>query len=231
MKPSRRLFLLVSLFSVLATSSQAQNPLEPGQKLSSGTEVNFELKWDVADPQWFAVSVASNGESSYSSEPQAKKADAGDPYSLKFVTSEPTRAQIFELTKSLNYFKGNFETKYKVAKTGDKTLTYRDGAHESKVTLNYSDNPQMNQLVDIFQKMSSTFELSRKLDYDIRFDKLGLERDLKSMEDVNKSHGLIELQVISPTLQRIASDPTVMNISRQRARRLLDQAQVANGSR
>ena len=89
----------------------------------------------------------------------------------------------------------------------------------------------MNQLIDIFQKMSSTFELSRKLDFDMRFDKLGLERDLKSMEDVNKSHGLIELQVISPTLQRIANDPAVMNISRQRARRLLDQAQVANGSR
>jgi hypothetical protein len=79
--------------------------------------------------------------------------------------------------------------------------------------------------------MSTTFELSRKLDYDLRFDKLGLDRDLKGMEEVNKHHGLIELQVISPTLQRIANDNSIINISRQRARRLLGEAQVASGNR
>ena len=150
---------------------------------------------------------------------------------MDFIASETTRAKIFELTKELNYFHGEFESKYKVANTGDKTLTYRNGEKVSKTTVNYSSNPRMMELIDIFQKMSTTFEMSRKLDYDIRFDKLGLDRDLKSMEEMNKGHNLMELQVISPTLERIANDPTVMNISRQRARRLMGQAQVAIGSR
>jgi hypothetical protein len=233
MKAMHRFPALLVFISALSVATLAQqNPLEPGKSKAVGAEVGFELNWAAADPQWFAISVAENGQASYQSKPGAKKSDTGaDPYSLNFVASQPTRTKIFELAKELNFFQGKFESKYKVAKTGDKTLSYSAGQQNSKTTLNYSDNPQMNQLIDIFQKMSITFETSRKLDYDIRFDKLGLERDLKAMEELNKNHGLMELQVISPTLEKIANDATVMNISRQRARRLLDQAGAANGSR
>ena len=67
-------------------------------------------------------------------------------------------------------------------------------------------------------------EIAQKLDFDLRFDKLGLDRDLKSMERLEKDHQLAELQVIAPTLERISNDNGIMNIARQRARRLLDQS-------
>lgn len=210
-----------------------ENPLEPGRPQASSAVVMFELKWPAADPQSYAVSVEPDGRASYESQPRVeqKANSSDDSFKMDFIVSEPTRTKIFELTKELNYFQGDFESKYKVANTGSKTLTYRNGDKVSKTTLNYSNNPRMKELIDIFQRMSTTFEMSRKLDYDIRFDKLGLDRDLKSMEEMNKDHNLMELQVISPTLERIANDPAVMNISRQRARRLLGQAQVAIGSR
>ena len=221
---------VVLLFGLLTPASAQQNPLEPGRKTAPVSEVDFELNWRQADPQYYKIAVESAGDSSYQSQPQVKEGDTlGDPFMLKFITSEATRTKIFQLAQELNYFQGKFESKYKVAQTGTKTLTYREGPKVFHTSLNYSDNPQMRELIDIFQRMSTTFEMSRKLDYDIRFDKLGLDRDLKSMEEINKSHGLIELQVISPTLQRIASDSSVINISRQRARRLLESAEVANG--
>jgi hypothetical protein len=222
----------VVAFCLGAVGQSQQNPLEPGHKNAPVAEVNFELNWRQADPQFYTINVESTGDSSYQSQPQTKEGDTpGDPFMLKFIASEATRAKIFELAEALHYFQGNFESKYKVAQTGTKTLQYRDGQKEFKTSLNYSDNPQMRELIDIFQKMSTTFEMSRKLDYDLRFDKLGLDRDLKSIEEINKSHGLIELQVISPTLQRIANDSSVINISRQRAKRLLETAQVASGPR
>lgn len=231
-KTLRQFGLIAFFLAGLLVSAQAQNPLEPGHKNAPVAEVTFELNWRQANPQYYSISVESTGDASYQSQPQTKEGDTpGDPYMLKFIASEPTRTKIFDLAEALGYFKGKFETKYKVAQTGTKTLTYRDGQKEFKTQLNYSDNPQMRELIDIFQKMSTTFEMSRKLDYDIRFDKLGLDRDLKSMEEISKGNGLIELQVISPTLQRIASDNSVINISRQRARRLLDSAQMASGGR
>jgi hypothetical protein len=205
-----------------------QNPLDPNHPNAPIPQVTFELNWRVAEPQYYKISVEPTGNASYQSQPLGQEGTtSGDPYMLRFIASEPTRTKVFQLAQELNYFKGNFETRSKVAQTGTKTLTYRFGDKETKTTLNYSDSPLMNELIGIFLKMSSTFEMGRKLDYDLRYDKLGLDRDLKSMEEMNKSHQLIEMQVIAPTLQHIASDQAIMNIARQRARRLLEQSQVA----
>jgi hypothetical protein len=57
-----------------------------------------------------------------------------------------------------------------------------------------------------------------------RFDKLGLEDELKAMEDAAESHNLAELQIIRPTLESIAQDSTILNIARQRAKRLVAKA-------
>jgi hypothetical protein len=143
---------------------------------------------------------------------------------VRFIASSATRNQVFQLAKSLNDFQGNFETRAKVAQTGKKTLTFKQGSKESSTSLNYSDNQEMNQLVSIFQRISTTFELAQKLDYDLRFDKLGVDRDLKSMERLDKDNQLAELQVVAPMLERIANDNGIMNIARQRARRLLEKS-------
>lgn len=221
------LILLVCCTPVLGQ----ENPLNPEHPSAPIPQVTFELNWRAADPQWYQISIEPTGRASYESQPRINEGDTpGDPFVLRFIASEPTRTKIFQLAKDLNHFGGSFESKHPVARTGDKTLTYRFGDKVTKTTLNYSDNPEMNKLIDIFQKMSLTFESSRKLDYDLRFDKLGLDRDLKSLEQMDKDHNLIELQVIAPTLQRIANDSSIMNISRQRARRLLESPS-SGGSR
>jgi hypothetical protein len=44
------------------------------------------------------------------------------------------------------------------------------------------------------------------------------------MESALESHNLAELQIIAPTLESIANDPAILNIARQRAKRLLAKA-------
>jgi len=218
------IFLLM-LCLAASLSSTAQNSLDPGTPDAQAPTITYEQDWKVADPSWYEISISSAGESTYQSKPLTKENEpAGDPYSRRFIASAATREQVFQLAKALNDFQGQFETKAKVAQTGKKTLSYRDGAKQSSTSLNYSDNPQMNQLIAIFQKISTTFELAQKLDFDIRFDKLGLDRDLKSLERLQTENQLYELQVISPMLERIANDNGIMNIARQRARRLLDKS-------
>ncbi len=221
---SRSFLLLLAVFFVV-TPSRAQNSLDPGTAAIQSPTVTYEQEWKAADPSWYQISINTSGEAVYKSQPRVKENEsAGDPYSLRFIASGTTREQIFQLTKSLNDFQGNFETKFKVAQTGKKTLTFRDGSKETQTSLNYSDNAQMNQLISIFQRMSTTFEVAQKLDFDVRFDKLGIDRDLKSLEHLEADHQLAELQVISPVLERIANDNGIMNIARQRARRLLEKS-------
>jgi hypothetical protein len=228
----RKLFFWIACLSVASHNSTAQNNLDPGRMDASTPSVKFELDWKLADPRWYQVTVRQNGDASYQSQPGAKdNGPESEPYTLHFIMSQPTRLRIFQLASALNGFNGNFETRSKVAQTGTKTLTFRQGDRESKTTLNYSDNPQMNELVAMFQRMSTTFEVAQKLDFDIRFDKLGLDRDLKTLERLDSDNQLLELQVIAPTLERIANDNGVMNIARQRAKRLLDKSRPTGGQR
>jgi hypothetical protein len=222
---SRISILLLNVLVATNLSLLAQNSLDPGTPDSQSPMVTYQQDWKLADPTWYQVSISSSGESLYTSKPLAKQNEApGDPYSMHFIASSATRNQVFQLAKSLNDFQGNFETRAKVAQTGKKTLTFKQGSKESSTSLNYSDNQEMNQLVSIFQRISTTFELAQKLDYDMRFDKLGVDRDLKSMERLDKDNQLAELQVVAPMLERIANDNGIMNIARQRARKLLEKS-------
>ncbi len=224
------LFLL-SLFA-FAFPAAGQNSLDPGTLNASVPTVSFELDWKISDPQWYQITVEQNGQATYESRPQsADNQSPGEPYTLHFIMSEPSRTRIFQMANALHDFKGNFETRAKIAQTGKKTLTFRQGDKINTTTLNYSDNAQMNDLIALFQKMSTTFETAQKLDYDVRFDKLGLDRDLKSMVRLDKSNQLAELQVIAPTLERIANDESVMNIAREKARQLLERSRPEEGAK
>jgi len=143
-------------------------------------------------------------------------------YATEFSLSAASREKVFHLAKDAGYFKGDFDYKdHPVASTGKKTLAFADKSRHFQTAYNYSENKSIQELTALFQGISGTIQHGRKLQFLRRFDKLGLEAELKGMEDENNSHFLAELQIISPILNTIADDSAIMNIARQRARRLL----------
>lgn len=223
----------------IALSCWSQTPdLDPKSQASRVPVVIFDFNWTSSQPSHYVVAVDSTGTAAYRSDETAQSGeDKGDPYILKFVVSEPTRSKIFELAKDVNFFKGNFDfTKNRVAQTGTKTLTYTEGnlinsfehpvkGTHNQTTYNWSQNPAIQELTNIFQGMSTTFELGRRLDFKKRFDKLGLDAELKTAEQLQKAGSLQQLQVIAPVLKNIANDTSVMHVARERARRLLATAE------
>jgi hypothetical protein len=228
------------LFVVLASlkfalSATAQNP-DPVENPPIPT-VTFNCLWEVATPQLYTITARSTGSAHYVSGNPVRKSDdpaqAADPdYTLEFTLSSPGAAKVFALATQAKYFDGDFDyKKHGVADTGAKTLTYADLKRHFQTTYNWSENAAIDQLTSYFQGISSTIEHGRKLQFLHRYDKLGLEAHLKGMEDEAQSHYLAELQIIAPVLESIASDSSVMNIARQRARRLLQtaRAEATNG--
>ena len=82
----------------------------------------------------------------------------------------------------------------------------------------------MQELTDFCQHLSETLEFGRRLQFYRRYQKLALDDQLKRMEEMVQDNQLSELPVIVPVLQGIAKDPSLLNIARARARRLLDKA-------
>lgn len=232
-----KLLLLVALILAMC-SAMAQAPdLEPDSKGSPVPIISFSLERPGVEPSHYAIAVESTGRAAYRAVEIAEKGQTpGDPYMLQFKMSEATTKRIFDLARQTDYFRGNFDySKSRIANTGAKTLTYMQGhlpndfehptdGHIVQTTYNWSENPAIQELTNIFQGISLTLELGRRLDFARRFDKLGLDSQLKQLEEAQKDKQAEEVQAIAPVLRNIANDFSVMHIARQRAQRILAAA-------
>ncbi len=194
--------------------------------------VAFDFKFPGSVPEHYLITVSETGESSYESAGKlASDSEAESDFSYEFTVSEAARRRIFDLAHRANFFAGDFEyRKSKLASTGEKTLSYRDSQRSNRTTYNYSSNQAVQQLTQFFQGLSATLEFGRRLQYFHRYQRLALEAELKHMEEMNKGSGLEEIQAVSAILQKIASDQTVLNVTRVRAQRVLASAGLPTGS-
>lgn len=196
-----------------------------GQNSGTVSSITFDRSWNDFTPQSVTMTVSANGAGKYRSRNPEKSGDDIDDFQTDFTVSPACRDKLFRDAKEANYFDGDFTfKKHAVASTGKKTLSYADTARHSSTTYDYSENKAIQEITSIFSGISNTIEHGRKLQFLHRFDKLGLEEELKAMENAAESHNLAELQIIQPTLQSIADDAAVLNIARQRAKKLLAKA-------
>lgn len=233
-----RLLVAAFLLTCRLCPAQVQQPSSPKDADAAVTPtVAFELFWEQATPQRYAIAVDVAGNARYESHTPERPAEGrsstpaeADDFETQFTLSRDTRDQILRLARELDYFNGDWDfKKHVVANTGKKTLTWSDAGRKFHTTYNFSENKQLQQLTAIFEGISLTLEHGRKLQFLHRFDKLGLESELNGMEEMFKRHDLYELQLIAPTLRKIANDTAVLHLARQRAGRLLEAGGSAEG--
>lgn len=220
---------ILTILLLASTLALAQTPeLHPdAPDAAKPPIVTFDFVLSGSNPGHYSLAVDSTGRAAYLSEdvptPGAKP---DQPYSVHYLISEPTRARIFQLADQLHHFQGDFEFHGgRVANMGAKTFTWIDGKKEIKTSFNYSANPRLEELTRMFQEIGATIEHGRRLQYLLRFDKLGLDAELKRLEEDTTRNQLGELQLLQPLLQQLAGDSALMNITRQRAHKLLRDIQ------
>jgi len=199
--------------------------------------VAFTCDFPGSDPAYYEVSVSSDGHGSYSSRstpPSSDSKSSSDPVSTReaaeayhadFAVSQSITDRIFDLASRAHYFATEIDSgKKKLASTGAKTLSYKASGKSTQASFNYSPIPAVQDLTAILQGLSATLEFARRLEHDLRYQKLALDEELKRMEEMAIVGSLTELSTASPILRKIAEDPTIMNVSRTRAQRLLERA-------
>ena len=229
MKRTLVLLLIFMLLPALGITVIAQNA--PPAPVAAVPTVTFDVFWEPSTPQQVTITVQASGETRYVSRNPARAAEKdengipSEDYETHFTMSAINREKIFNLAGQAKYFNDDFDyKKHPVANTGKKTLSYSDANRRFATTYNWSENSAVDQLTRLFQGISNVIENGRRIQFLRRFDKLGLEAELKTMEEQSASHYLTELQVIAPTLESIVNDPSIMHIARVRAQRLLAQS-------
>ena len=213
--------VLTAICAVVPARAQAPQPESKGQVKDNISTITYTLDWQEAQPSHYRIKIDSTGHAAYESLPKAD-AEPDDMYKSEFVMSAELRERIFALANKANHFDGKFDyTKRKIANTGKKTLEYTDAGRHFQTSYNWSENPIIQELTEIFYGISNTMESANKLAFMKRYDKLGLPEQLQSMLELRSEGHLLELQTITPLLQKIAEDGSLMNLARQRARQLI----------
>jgi hypothetical protein len=195
-----------------------------GAIAADSANITFSLNFPGSDPESYSISLDSNGHAKYESVARIS-ADSEDreTYQTEFQFSPGNCARIFELAGQAGYFTGKIDSgNRKIAFTGTKKLTYRDGSRTSTAEFNYSTLAPVRQTIAIFQNVAATMEFGRRLAHFHRYQKLALNDELKRMEAEAQDNQLAELQAVEPTLREIFEDTSVMNVVRARAQRLMD---------
>lgn len=220
-----RRWLAVGLYwflLLLSLPACAQNIFTEGLKGNIPT-VRFTFENPDLTPATYEISVDAAGDGDYFSRDQGDA--GGEGLRRRFQVSKTTRNRIFELTTALRQFRGDFEfRKHRVAFSGHKTFTYTEGAEEYSTRFNWSENKEITELAALYQGIAATLHAEAELVRLRKFDRLGLDAQLKRMEQQVKSGWLKEIQIIARVLGEVRSDPKVMDMARARADRLLKLA-------
>jgi len=186
--------------------------------------VTFTLDFPNSDPEHYSIVAQSDGHARYECSGKiSAESDDREAYQTEFTFSDATRARIFDLAAQAHYFSGKIDSgRRKVAFTGAKKLVYKDGQRESAAAYNYSPVLPVQQLTALFQSVAATLEFGRRLAHYHRYQKLALDDELKQMEDQLRRGDLIELQAVTPVLQQIHDDSSVINMVRARAQRIME---------
>ena len=216
--------LLLAGQSTVQQAAGSERP--PTQAPMAGAQdqgsVVFLFVWDQGRP-WisYSIKVQADGKAHFEGDPNPAETGEGDSFQQDLHVSESNRRKIFDLAKNLNYFQGDFDYHKKIAQTGKKTLEYQSTAIHNSTTYNWSQNADVQALTRIFQSIATTLDYGRKLAYQYRFDKLGMDARIRELEQLQQQGYVEELQAIEPILQKIADDPNLMRISRESAKHLL----------
>jgi hypothetical protein len=207
-----KILALVWLVLFFYLPSKAQEP----------ARITFSFDFPGSEPDHYVILISADGRATYDSHMKAPQGAEDDSFHFDFTVSPDTRTRVFDLAKRAHYFEGDVDSnKRGLASTGAKVLKYADAQRNTQATYNYSRIPAVQELTALLQKLSTTLEFGRRLEYDYHYQKLALDDELKRMEEMSKQNGLDELTAVSPILQRIAADATVINPVRVRAQRLI----------
>jgi len=190
-----------------------------GLAAADGPRVTFTKSFPGSDPAYVSIVIDKTGNVEY------KEAKEDDPE--KFQMEPGTVTAIFDLAEKLGHFKGQLESGLKVARMGDKTFRWENGAETSESTFNYSQDLNAKALQDWFENIGESERLFQDLRQAIKHDRLGVNDAVLHIDALWGQKKLTGLAQFLPQLDRVAKDEVFINMARDRAARMAAEFRAA----
>ncbi|MSO21467.1 MAG: hypothetical protein EXQ56_13620 [Acidobacteria bacterium] len=192
-------------------------------RAQTGTPANspsltFVKEFTGSVPAYYSITLREVERGNFRAEYRA--APTEDPTELSI--SPEVAQHAFSLAETLGWFSGpQLESGKKVAQMGKKTLRYENGSERNEVSYNHTELPEALELAGWFEKLSTTQQHIDRIDYLLRFDRLGIVKELLQAEmDLNQGR-LLEPRLLLPALNKVLANKSLVNVAHDRATQII----------
>lgn len=196
----------------------------PAQDANSPAKLTYTKILKGSSPEFLSISVDTQGDAFY----EGRKLDEPpSPRPLKL--SPATTRRLFQLAEALDNFQSiDLESHKKVANLGLKTLMYEREGRRNKVEFNYTLLREAQQLADLFEKISGVEQHIITLEHAIKYDHLGLPKELLLIQIDLDKRALADPELMVPALEKIVRDSRFLHLAQTRAQDILQRLQNQN---
>jgi hypothetical protein len=188
--------------------------------MGAGPQVVFTKSFPGSTPAYVHITVDRTGATTYKETPD----DDSETFQIEPASAEA----IFDLAEKLGHFKTPIESGLKVAKMGDKTFRWENGAESSEAKYNYSLDENAKLLQDWFERISESERYIITLRRAIRYDKLGVNDAVVRIDSMWTQKRFVGTAQLLPLLDRVASTETLLHMARERSAELAQAIRKAN---
>jgi hypothetical protein len=217
----RRYRVLIPLLGLVIVASSYPASIFP-QAAAVPPKLTYSRVFKGSTPEYLRLSVDSKGSGTFEGH-KLDEAQSPRPFQLSAATTQ----RIFALTAQLEYFQAlDLESHKKVANLGQKTLTYQQGEEVNRVVFNYTENRSARELVDIFEALGTVEEHIATLEFEMKYDPLGLSQELSQIQSELDNKSLADPEILLPTLEKIARSSRFLHLAQVRAQQIIARLQA-----
>jgi hypothetical protein len=182
---------------------------------ASYPRITFTKTFKGSTPEFYSVEISRDGTGIY-------KEAVDDPHPISFRLSDAATADLFDRLEKAGGAQKPVESNLKVANMGQKTIRFEDGQRKHEVSFNYSLDPNVQLIADVFERISETQQHFINLERSIRFDRLGVNKLVLQIEAALDRQRILGHDALLPLLDRVAKSDSFMHMTRERAARVAE---------
>jgi hypothetical protein len=202
-----------------AQPANSPNPLAAATSEGRGAHLTYTKVLKGSVPEYLAITVNADGTGTYDGR---SLSDTPDLKPLKL--SAATTRRLFDLADSLGDFKSvDLDSHKKVADMGLKTFIYEAGSERNQTQFNYTQKREAQELADTFEKIGAVEQHLAALQYEVKYDHLGLPRELLQIQIDLDNKALADPELLVPTLDAIVRNPRFLHLAQARAQNILER--------
>lgn len=175
----------------------------------------FSKSFPGSTPAYMEIRLARDGAIEYREAP-----DEADPILFRLKPAEADT--VFALSDKLGHFDHELESGLKVARMGEKTLRWEDGAERREVKFNYSLDVDAQTIQDWFERMCESAWFNIQLERTVKYDRIGVNQILLKLEAAWDKKRLVGADQYLKMLDRVARQEAFVNMARERAAKLAE---------